>query len=421
MFIRYLFVYFSLSFFSNLAISQAELDKKHINNSLVTLSLSYEDASVRHPFGFTPKDAAILKLLKAKEYGLGFIIQKGGKKYIITDAHVIDGIHSKNAQLIAHAKRENTIKNYEVTIIGGDTQYDIAVLSFKNQADYQDFEWLEFTDTPLQAGKEIIAVGSNLIEEQFQRGKLDKKLDLIANKAFGWFQFWETTAAIFKGFSGGPILDNNGKIAGISSFIAQDNKSYILDSSFAKAAIEEIIQNNGRVKRMFLGLEIADFGDGIPIINDIIPGVITDLDKEKLKNGRLKSINGVNVTSIHQALLIMEDIAPNSLVKIQYEKNGEDKYFEVKSGTLTIQALEKIACHFIEKKTDFLNLDEQDNTTYFGKDTLTAIGIEVSGKEYLYHISIYGGKIHYQKNYKQPAPRKYLLGKEYPLGKLLYY
>ena len=84
----------------------------------------------------------------------------------------------------------------------------------------------------------------------------------------GKFGFLQHTATIIWGNSGGPLINEKGEVVGVNSQIAfatapdgsqvlQQQINFSLEPKITERLINEVLNNNGRVKRSYIGLEVA--------------------------------------------------------------------------------------------------------------------------------------------------------------------
>ncbi len=184
--------------------------------------------------------------LKNKQGGAsGFFISRSG--LAVTAKHVVKGItYSMNAELPGEEKK------YPVRILRKSQKYDLALLQVVMD---RPVPFLQFRSTDsLVPGEEVWAVGNPLLafRETVTKGifsriftEKDFKDELKMQKSSlnykgDWVQF---SAPVTHGNSGGPVVDEKGKLVGVvswgvashtalnfavpSSYILEDFKSYL--------------------------------------------------------------------------------------------------------------------------------------------------------------------------------------------------
>lgn len=138
--------------------------------------------------------------------GSGVIIDQQG--YIITCNHVIEGASKITVKL-------TTGKVYEASIVGSDSETDIAVI--KIDAGSDTLKAVEFADSDsLVVGQEIVVIGNPLgsLGGSVTNGIIsatDREIEIEGQM----YTLLQTNAAINPGNSGGGMFDMNGRLIGI--------------------------------------------------------------------------------------------------------------------------------------------------------------------------------------------------------------
>ncbi|HEX6983299.1 MAG TPA: trypsin-like peptidase domain-containing protein [Balneolaceae bacterium] len=149
--------------------------------------------------------------------GSGFIISTDG--YVVTNQHVA----SKNAEEIVVSLPDGS--QYEAKLVGADELADLALL--KIQADRQ-FPTVEFGNSDsVLVGEWVMAVGNPF--GLFEAAKPSVTVGVISainrdfrpnpNKPRVYIDMIQTDAAINQGNSGGPLVNSQGKVIGVNTFI----------------------------------------------------------------------------------------------------------------------------------------------------------------------------------------------------------
>ncbi|MGN0607376.1 MAG: S1C family serine protease [Oscillospiraceae bacterium] len=157
--------------------------------------------------------------------GTGIIMSEDG--YIITNAHVIYDEQYGLASAVSVMLVDET--EYEATLVGYDTESDIAVL--KIQAD--NLTACEFGNSDdLVVGELVIAIGNPLGFELF--GSVTSGIVSALNRDISINEknmtLIQTDAAINAGNSGGPLVNSYGQVIGINSAK--------MSSSYGSASVE---------------------------------------------------------------------------------------------------------------------------------------------------------------------------------------
>lgn len=192
--------------------------------------------------------------------GSGVVVDSNG--YILTNAHVISNARSVQVllpELAEDAARYHSVlkpagKKVPARVIGQDRQTDLAVLKI----DMKDLPYLPFEDSEkLRQGQVVLAFGSPFgLENSVTMGIISSVARQIRQD--DPMIYLQTDAAINPGNSGGPLVDPEGKLVGINTFIlsasgANAGVGFAVPSNIAKTVFEQIRQH-GYVKRGQLGV-----------------------------------------------------------------------------------------------------------------------------------------------------------------------
>lgn len=146
---------------------------------------------------------AVVTIICGKSFGSGFFVKSGG--YIVTNNHVIDGDSIK--------VRTASKNEYNAILIFKSVAPDIAILKIT----FNDHPVVLLGDSDkVKAGQTAVAIGTPY--DQSLAGTLTQGvISATDRKIFGNFVF-QIDAAINKGNSGGPLLDEHGYVIGVNTF-----------------------------------------------------------------------------------------------------------------------------------------------------------------------------------------------------------
>ncbi len=207
----------------------------------------------RRPQEREPKE----REFKRSGLGSGFIYSKKGNEYfIITNDHVVNGADKVTITL------NGGKKEYPATIVGGDSDVDIAVIKVKTK-DKLSIAKIGHSDT-LRIADLVLAIGNPFglshsvtfgIVSALGRGNLD-------NNKPGFTDFIQTDAAINPGNSGGPLLNLAGEVIGINAMIySQTGGSvgigFAIPMDIAKGIADQLI-STGKIEHGWIGVGFQD-------------------------------------------------------------------------------------------------------------------------------------------------------------------
>lgn len=162
-------------------------------NSVVSINCS----ATTNYFGQTVESASS---------GSGFILTQDG--FVVTNHHVIDGATSVKVTLYDG-------ETYDATVIGSDSDYDIAVLKI----DATGLTPVTLGDSSLlNVGDHVLAVGNPLGELTFSASEgIASSVNRTINVSGIPFNMIQVTCAVNPGNSGGPLFNSYGEVIGIVS------------------------------------------------------------------------------------------------------------------------------------------------------------------------------------------------------------
>jgi S1-C subfamily serine protease len=313
-----------------------------------------------------------LDMSGASGSGSGFIIEKNGKLYVITNAHVIESASDEAGSIFVYTIDR---QKYEVKIVGGDNFYDIAVLEFVQTPPKDKIAIMRFRQSEARIGEGVYAIGNPLGEYPYTvtNGIVSAK-NRVRGGNTGKFGFIQTTATVIWGNSGGPLVDTRGEVLGINSQIAfttsptgeqiwQSQINFVLENQLSERLINDIINNNGRVRRAYLGIELSrrvrmvqtreGMGvvpvDSLPLLSGVVANSPCSRFLRDKIGATLLKVNDVSVKTIEESLGEFEKIKPNSELKLTFKYEGKIEDIVFKASTLEKQTLEEIAKHVLNK------------------------------------------------------------------------
>ena len=188
--------------------------------------------------------------VQAASSGSGFILSSDG--YILTSYHVVQDASS--VQVTTYGG-----DTFQAQVIGGDADYDIAVL--KVSASGLQRAVLGNSDT-LNVGYRILAIGNPLGELTFSlSGGMVSSVNRAINVSGIPFHMIQTDTSINPGNSGGPLLNTSGEVVGIvSAKYSSSNGKIVEGIGFAipindmRAMVQDIIDNGSVTNKPYLGV-----------------------------------------------------------------------------------------------------------------------------------------------------------------------
>ena len=207
-------------------------------NSTVSINCSSQSTNI---FGQTTQSASS---------GSGFIISEDG--YIVTNYHVINGASSVKVTLYNG-------DTYDATVIGGDSDYDVAVLKISatgltpvtlgNSAD-------------VNVGDSVLAIGNPLGELTFSMsGGYVSSCNRAINVDGTPFNMIQVDCSINPGNSGGPLVNLYGEVVGIvsakySSYSSTtvEGLGFAIPISDVRSIITDIMENGAVTDKAYMAI-----------------------------------------------------------------------------------------------------------------------------------------------------------------------
>jgi serine protease Do len=254
--------------------------------------------------------------------GSGVIVDPDG--YIITNAHVVRGAQRvrvfltaapAGSQVVASLGLTDRIPPMDAKIVGIEPTLDLALLKI----DATGLPALSFADySALKKGQVVLAFGN---PEGFENSVTMGVVSAVARQVLPDVPsvYIQTDAPINPGNSGGPLVDTNGDIVGINTFIVtQSGGSQGLGFAIPSSTVEFVygqLREFGHVHRVVIGVDLqqitSDLAQGLNlgqqegvIVSDVEPG--GPADKAGLQIGDiLESLDGRSVASAPLAKMII--------------------------------------------------------------------------------------------------------------------
>ena len=230
--------------------------------------------------------AAVLS--KQRSTGSGVILSADG--YIVTNAHVVKGARRVQVRLSEVRRgpggRGTTIepepKLLDAKVIGSDREMDIAVIKI----DRTGLTHLALGDSDaVRQGELVVAFGNPLgLEGSVSMGIVSSTTrELHPDDMLAYIQ---TDAPINPGNSGGPLIDSEGRVIGINTFIltqsgGSEGLGFAIPSNIVNTVFTQL-RKEGHVHRGRIGISVQTItpaiADGLElsrdwgvVVSDVLP------------------------------------------------------------------------------------------------------------------------------------------------------
>ncbi len=256
----------------------------------------------------------------------GFIVDSEG--LIITNHHVI--VNADRIRVKLHDGRTHV-----ATVIGVDNATDLALIKIATN----DLEPIQLGDSDaLRVGDPVIAIGNPLEYERSVTAGIVSALGRKVYESEPFESFIQTDAAINRGNSGGPLLNQWGEVIGVNTVIRSDGRgiSFAVPSNVVKRVVSQL-RANGYVARGYLGLTPAsltpELRDGLNL-GDLQGVVVADVSKN-LPAARagiqpydvITHFNGRSIRQSDDFFTSVANTAPLQKVEIAIVRGGQTMKF----------------------------------------------------------------------------------------------
>ena len=272
--------------------------------------------------------------------GSGWIYEHVGKRYIITNNHVVRGADQITVKFWDKSTRS-------AQIVGRDPKTDIAVLTVEG-----DLHPVKIADKSVQRGEIVFAFGSPFqFEFSVSQGivsGMGRELGILAREQ-GYENFIQTDAAINPGNSGGPLTNVYGEVVGMNTAIAtrtgaSNGLAFAIPADMIRNVVRQII-DTGTVTRGYLGVWIRDLdpklagsfkfdGKGV-LVDDLVGGDESPAKKAGVVPGDIiTKVNGRAVASSAELRRTVAAIRPDAKIDIEVFRAGKRMTLSVKLAKL---------------------------------------------------------------------------------------
>lgn len=263
--------------------------------------------------------------------GSGFIYTEDG--YVMTNHHVIE---DADEIIVRLADR----REFEAELIGSDESSDIAVLKIDSK---KALPYLHFGESEsMKAGQWVAAIGSPFnFEQSVTAGIISAKGR--TNRAQQYVPFIQTDVAINRGNSGGPLLNMEGEVVGINSWILSSSGGYIglsfsIPVEVAMSTAKQL-RETGKVERGLLGVVVGEVSREMAealeldrpvgaLVNDTTPD--GSADRAGIEPGDvILEFDGSRVETWNDLPPLVGANPPGTEARVLVSREGKEKTFEV--------------------------------------------------------------------------------------------
>jgi putative serine protease PepD len=259
--------------------------------------------------------------------GSGFVYD--GQGHIITNQHVVNGATSITVRFWNG-------KTYKAQLVGSDASTDLAVI--KVDAPASLLQPLALADSNnVAVGDGVVAIGSPFgLEDTVTSGIVSAlHRQMTSPNNFTINDSIQTDAAINHGNSGGPLLNSQGQVIGVTSQIESDSGGndgvgFAIPSNTVKSIVSQLI-SSGKAEHPYLGVAV-ETQNGAARITQVHSG--TPAADAGLRAGDVvTAVDGNRVTSADALTNAITAKSPGDTVSITYTRSGTSHTVQVKLTT----------------------------------------------------------------------------------------
>ena len=263
--------------------------------------------------------------------GSGVVLDPRG--FIVTNAHVVAGARSLDV-VFADGRRQ------VAEIVGTDSPFtDIAVV----KVSAKDLETLPLGDSdPLMPGQRVVAIGSALgdFRNTVTEGVISGLHRTWREGGVVMEDLIQTDAAINHGNSGGPLVNTQGQVIGITTSVIRQTQGgeavegigFAIPSNTVQLVARQLIEK-GRVTRPFLGVAHQQINPALASFYNLpvkygafVLRVTADgpAGKAGVQVGDiLVRLGDDPIDDAHPFLNVLMKHSPNKRVKLTLKRNGQ--------------------------------------------------------------------------------------------------
>ena len=329
----------SLSNYSDTAVFAAS----KILPSIVGITITYDvtTSSYFSMFGFNSGNSKT----EATASGSGIILSADG--YIVTNNHVVDSSTESQYYEISEAKSIKVSlygdeKTYDATIVGKDSQTDLAVLKI----DKTDLTPAEFADSDsVKVGEFAMAVGNPLdLGTTITCGvvsAINRKLQDSEKTAT--YTCIQTDAAINSGNSGGALVNSQGQVIGINTLKVSSTGVEGIGFAIPINSTTDIInqlKTYNKVRRPYIGIKGRDLNEATAKKYNLSEGIYivyideySAAEKASLKIGDvIIEADGKKITTMNELNEIKNTHSIGDTMKLKIVRDGKEKEISIELG-----------------------------------------------------------------------------------------
>jgi serine protease Do len=285
-----------------------------------------DDPVLRRFFGDRLPSPQRPRTRRSETLGSGVIVTADG--YLLTNNHVVEGADKVEVTL---ADGKTT---YTARVVGRDPQTEVAVLKIEAK----DLPSLPLADSDqLEVGDVVIAIGNPFGLGQTVTSGIISAVGRGGFRMVDYEDWIQTDAAINPGNSGGALVDSQGRLIGLNTFIVSESGGnqgvgFAIPVNIARSVLERLV-TDGKVSRGFLGVSLQPVTPALAkefklpteagaIVSSVVPE--SPAQRAGMKDGDVVvELNGKPVADLRHFRLMVSQTAPKTKVTMKVYREGK--------------------------------------------------------------------------------------------------
>jgi Do/DeqQ family serine protease len=303
---------------------------------------------ITSPFDFfgAPNGRTPQREVPQRGLGSGVIVDRDGSTvYVLTNDHVAGGADEIEIVL-------NDGRTFPGDLVGHDSLMDLALVSFETDADVPVARLGD--SESLAVGDWVFAVGNPLGYQSTVTAGIVSAIgrDAATGQVSGVTDYIQTDAAINRGNSGGPLVNIDGQVVGINTWIASGNGGSIglgfaIPVNSARRAINDFI-SSGEVSYSWLGVKIGSVSDLLAADLELgssegalVYSVYEDAPAAEsgiLPGDVITAVNGREIDGYSELIRTVAALAPGEPAEFRIIRDGQPQTLTVRTARRTADA-----------------------------------------------------------------------------------
>ncbi|MBD3162641.1 MAG: trypsin-like serine protease [Candidatus Eisenbacteria bacterium] len=276
--------------------------------------------------------------------GSGFLIDRAG--VILTNEHVVHAAEQIKVTL-------SDGRTFDARLIGSDPNYDLAVLRIEGEDPQEPLPVARLgSSEEILVGEWVVALGNpfGFLLNDYQPtvtvgviSAVNRDIKPSGNTAGIYKNMIQTDAAINPGNSGGPLVNADGEVIGINTFIFTESGGslgigFAIPIDVAIRVVREILQY-GEVRQVWIGIRVREISPYIAAYYSIQNPrglIVWELEENSPAHRAgievgdiIREVNGEPVWKTAQAQRLIFGAAVGDRITLKIEREGRGREIEL--------------------------------------------------------------------------------------------